>query len=120
MKEGTQINPPKWITGFFRWYCNDHLSEAALGDMIELYGRRRKTIGKLRADLLFTWNVLSFLQPFAIKRKSSPQNNLAMFENYLKISWRAMSRQKMYAAIKVGGFAIGLATCILICAIYQE
>jgi putative ABC transport system permease protein len=114
MKEGTQTNPPKWITGFFRWYCNDHLSEAALGDMIELYGRRRKTIGKHRADLLFTWNVLSFLQPFAVKRKSSPQNNLAMFENYLKISWRTMSRQKMYAAIKVGGFAIGLATCILI------
>src|SRR5688572_21502576 len=112
--EKEKFYPPSWITGFFRWYCNDHLSEAALGDMIELYERRRKVMGKLRADLLFGWNVLTFLQPFAIKRKSSPQNNLAMFQNYLKISWRTMSRQKMYAAIKVGGFAIGLATCIMI------
>ena len=37
-----------------------------------------------------------------------------MFENYLKITWRTMTRQKMYTGIKVGGFAIGLATCILI------
>ena len=114
MKEEKKINQLKWTTRFFRWYCNDHLSEAVLGDMIELYERRRKKIGKFRADCMFIWNVLTFLQPFAIKRKSSPQNNIAMFENYLKISWRTMSRQKMYTGIKVGGFAIGLATCIMI------
>jgi putative ABC transport system permease protein len=109
-KEG----PPKWAMRFFRWYCNDHLSDAVLGDMEELYSRRKKKLGKRKADLLFIWNVLCFLQPFAIKRKSSPQNNIAMFENYLKIAWRTMTRQKMYTGIKVGGFAIGLATCIVI------
>jgi len=107
-------SPPKWVVRFFRWYCNDHLSEAVLGDMIEFYKRRKQKLGNRKADLLFLWNVLCFLQPFAIKRKSSPQNHFAMFENYLKIAWRSMSRQKMYTAIKVGGFAIGLATCILI------
>jgi putative ABC transport system permease protein len=107
-------SPPTWAVRFFRWYCNDHLSDAVLGDMTELYLRRRKKLGKRKADLLFIWNVLCFLQPFAIKRKSSPQNNIAMFENYLKIAWRTMLRQKMYTGIKVGGFAIGLATCILI------
>ncbi|HLZ17494.1 MAG TPA: permease prefix domain 2-containing transporter, partial [Cyclobacteriaceae bacterium] len=107
-------SPPQWAVRFFRWYCNDHLSEAVLGDMLELYKRRRNKLGKKRADLLFLWNVLCFLQPFAIKRKTSPQNNIAMFENYLKVTWRTMTRQKMYAGIKVGGFAIGLATCILI------
>jgi len=107
-------NPPKWAIRFFRCYCNDHLSDAVLGDMEELYLRRKKKLGKRNADLLFVWNVLCFLQPFAIKRKSSPQNSIAMFENYLKIAWRTMTRQKMYTGIKVGGFAIGLATCILI------
>ncbi len=114
MKSKQKDSPPKWAMRFFRWYCNDHLSEAVLGDMIELYSRRRQNLGKRRADLLFLWNVVCFLQPFAIKRKSSPQNNFAMFENYFKIAWRTMSRQKMYTGIKVGGFAIGLATCILI------
>ena len=37
-----------------------------------------------------------------------------MFSNYLKIAWRSMGRQKMYAAIKIGGFALGLATCMVI------
>ncbi|GHN02413.1 ABC transporter permease [Cytophagales bacterium WSM2-2] len=107
-------SPPKIFIRFFRWYCNDHLSDAVLGDLLELYQRRRKFYSKRKADLLFLWNVLVFLQPFAIKRKSSPQNNIAMFENYLKITWRTMTRQKMYTGIKIGGFAIGLATCILI------
>lgn len=114
MTPGKKQEPPRLLVRFFRWYCNDHLSEAVLGDMLELYERRRKKMGKRKADFLFLWNVLCFLQPFAIKRKSSPQNNIAMFENYVKTTWRTMSRQKMYTAIKVGGFAIGLATCIVI------
>jgi len=35
-----------------------HLSEAALGDMLELYERRRNKKGKRKADFLFIWNVL--------------------------------------------------------------
>jgi putative ABC transport system permease protein len=37
-----------------------------------------------------------------------------MFQNNFKIAWRTMSRQKMFTAIKIGGFALGLATCIVI------
>ncbi|MEJ0030537.1 MAG: ABC transporter permease [Bacteroidota bacterium] len=37
-----------------------------------------------------------------------------MFRNYIKIAWRSMNRQKMYTAIKIGGFALGLATCMVI------
>ena len=37
-----------------------------------------------------------------------------MIRHYLKIAFRNMSRQKMYAAINIGGFAIGIAACLLI------
>ncbi|MDF2187795.1 ABC transporter permease [Paraflavitalea sp. CAU 1676] len=37
-----------------------------------------------------------------------------MLSHYLRIAFRNMSRQKMYSAIKVGGFAIGIAACLLI------
>jgi putative ABC transport system permease protein len=37
-----------------------------------------------------------------------------MFKNYLKISWRSLVKQKMYSFIKIGGFAIGVAACLLI------
>src|SRR5688500_10785778 len=108
--------PPAWAVRFFRWYCNDHLKEAVLGDMEELYARRLTKLGKRKADILFVWNVLLFLQPFAIKKRtrSLPENHFAMFENYFKIAWRTMLRKKMYTGITVGGFALGLATCMVI------
>lgn len=37
-----------------------------------------------------------------------------MLRNYFKIAWRSMVRQRMYTSIKIGGFAIGIATCLVI------
>lgn len=37
-----------------------------------------------------------------------------MFKNYLKIAWRNILKNKGYAAINIGGLAIGLACCLLI------
>lgn len=37
-----------------------------------------------------------------------------MLKNYFKIAYRQLLRQKMYAAIKIGGFALGIAACLLI------
>lgn len=42
------------------------------------------------------------------------QNSLSMISNHFKIAYRQLSKQKMYAAIKVGGFAFSIAACILI------
>lgn len=42
-----------------------------------------------------------------------------MIRHYLKIAFRNMSKQKMYAAINIGGFAIGIAACLLI-ALYVQ
>ncbi|SRR5258708_6336332 len=36
-----------------------------------------------------------------------------MFKNYLKIAIRQLRKQKFYSAIKIGGFALGIATCLL-------
>src|ERR1700730_3983006 len=37
-----------------------------------------------------------------------------MFKNYFSISVRQLQKQTMYSAIKIGGFAIGIAACLLI------
>jgi len=37
-----------------------------------------------------------------------------MIRNYLKIALRQLRKQKLYAAIKIGGFAMGIAACLLI------
>ena len=43
-----------------------------------------------------------------------------MVKHYLKIAFRNMQKQKMYAAINVGGFAIGIAACLLIALYIQN
>ena len=66
---------------------------------------------------------LAPLQPLrpVILRSESPPNWAAtklkrnyMLKNYFKIFIRQLQRQKMYAAIKIGGFALGIAACLLI------
>jgi putative ABC transport system permease protein len=37
-----------------------------------------------------------------------------MIKNYFKIAWRQLRKSKMYAAIKIGGFAFSIAACLLI------
>ena len=37
-----------------------------------------------------------------------------MFNNYWKIALRQLRKQGFYSAIKIGGFALGIATCLLI------
>ncbi|SIP93854.1 ABC transporter permease [Maribacter ulvicola] len=37
-----------------------------------------------------------------------------MFRNHLKIAWRSIKKDKLFAAIKIGGFAVGIAACLLI------
>ena len=37
-----------------------------------------------------------------------------MYQHNIKISWRSLTRQKTYSAIKIGGLATGIAACLLI------
>src|SRR5579863_4419157 len=37
-----------------------------------------------------------------------------MLRNYLKIAWRQLNKQKLYSVIKIGGFALSIAACVLI------
>ncbi|MEJ1241924.1 ABC transporter permease [Chryseolinea sp. T2] len=111
-----QFTPPMFGVRLLRAICNDELSDAVLGDLTELYQHRRSRMNKHRADVLFYLNVLQFVQPFAIKKRKSSYhiNQQAMLNNYFKVGIRNMNRHKMYSAITIGGFALGLATCLLI------
>lgn len=43
-----------------------------------------------------------------------------MISHYVKVAFRNIRKQKMYAAINVGGFAIGIAACLLIALFIQH
>lgn len=37
-----------------------------------------------------------------------------MLKNHLKIAWRSIKKDKLFTTIKIGGFAMGIAACLLI------
>lgn len=42
------------------------------------------------------------------------KNQVTMLRNYFKIALRQLRKQGFYSVIKIGGFALGIATCLLI------
>ena len=108
-------HPPKWATRFLLWFCRKDLADAILGDLEELYGRHYEKSGKKTANLHYIWNMLLFLRPFAFKKsKLLHFYPKTMYRHHFKIAWRNITKHKMYAAIKIGGFSIGIAACMLI------
>jgi len=107
--------PPQIFLRFFRWYCHPRLRNSIEGDLMELYSERLVGLGKGRADLRFIIDVVQLCRPgiIGIDNKNQSINHYAMFINYLKIGWRNLLRQRMYSLIKIGGFAIGIAACLL-------
>jgi putative ABC transport system permease protein len=63
---------------------------------------------------------LQQMRPVILRSESPPiwaaekLNRNIMIRNYLKIAYRQLRKQKMYAAVKIGGFALGIAACLLI------
>ncbi len=97
------------------WFLRGDLAEEVQGDLDERFYARLETKSAWRAKLGDWYQVLNYVRPFAIqKSRSRYLYQTDMLQSYFKIGWRSMTRQKMYASIKIGGFALGVAACILI------
>lgn len=114
--ENKRVKPPWVFLRFFRWYCHPNLHSSIEGDLMELYNERLKESGKRKADLKFIIDVLLLFRRGIIKpaEGSKNLNTLGMYKSYFKIGWRSLIKQRMYSAIKIGGFSLGIAACILI------
>ncbi|MEM9328260.1 MAG: ABC transporter permease [Bacteroidota bacterium] len=115
--------PPRLLTHFFRWFCRQELVDAVEGDLLELYYRRLAKYGRTRANWLYLWNVLTFFQPFALRRKRHPLNLLYPFDmlrNYLKMTYRTLRASKTFTFINIFGLALGMAAFMLITAFVTQ
>lgn len=108
--------PPKFAMKFFRWYCHPKLRDSIEGDLMELYQERFKQLGKRKADLQFTLDVLLLFRKGIIKPTEGYQNlnTYGMYKSYFKIGWRNIIRQKLYSIINVLGLALGICGCLVI------
>ena len=108
--------PPRLAEKLLLKFLRTDLAEEVLGDLEEKFHAMVEKRSLLQAKLNYWYQVLHYLRPFAIQksRRSINSNYMAMLQHYLKISWRSISRNKVFSSIKIGGFAIGIAACLLI------
>ena len=114
--------PPKLFMRFFRWFCHPDLRTYIEGDLIELYNERIQVSGNRKADLRFAIDVILLFRPGIIRSLSGVHriNHLTMFKSYFKTSWRHLLHQKMYSSLKIGGFSLGIAACLLIAMLIRD
>jgi putative ABC transport system permease protein len=107
--------PPSLPGKLLQKFLRHDLAEEVLGDLDEKFYRTKKHRSSLRAKVEYWYQVIHYLRPFAIRKiQYNSTNSFAMFENYYRIAWRNLLKQRMYSSIKIGGFALGIAACLLI------
>ena len=109
--------PPRWVTKFFHWFCNPELVDEFEGDLLEQFNSHLVAHGIRRAKFLYFFNVLLFLQPYAIRRNQNSNSILItidMLSNYFKIAFRNLLKYKGHTAINLAGLSLGLTVGILI------
>jgi putative ABC transport system permease protein len=115
MKKGSHISPPRLANRLLCWFIKDELAEEVLGDLDEQFSRVLAQGSEKKARRNYWYQVIQYIRPFALRKsKLLSINNNGMFQHYIKISWRNLVRHKVFSGIKIGGFAIGIAACILI------
>lgn len=110
-----QPQPPKWANRFLHWFLKKSLLEEVEGDLEEKFYAQLEKSSPARAKYNYWYQVFQYFRPFALKKDWSIHlMSYAMLQNYLRVAWRNLLRYKMYSFIKIGGFALGVAACLLI------
>ena len=113
--------PPKWINQVISFFIEEPLLEEVLGDMEERYCDDLQVFSTKKARRLYVLNALKLLRPSLLKRRKNHQKlNTLMIKNDIKIAWRQLKKGRAYSAIKIGGFAVGIAACLLITLFIQD
>ena len=118
----TEQHPPSIFLRFFRWYCRPRLVDHIEGDLLEVYRKRVKQKGKLKADLKFIIDVLLLFRPGILKSfsGSGKLNSTGMFRNNLRIALRSLWKNKSSTIINVFGLTTGITSCLLIALFIQH
>ncbi|MFY0591088.1 ABC transporter permease [Roseivirga sp.] len=115
IKKKDHITPPKFAQKVLKCCLKNELLEEIEGDLEEKYQVVFDKHGAKRAKRNYWLQVAHYMRPFAVKKtRLKLPKTTAMHRHYLKISWRNLLRDKVFSTIKIGGFAIGIAACILI------
>lgn len=109
--------PPALGTFLLRMIYDEDLFDEIHGDLVELYEQRLEERGKFVASAYYLKDVILSARNHDLRRRKKYQtenNSGAMIRNYLKITLRTISKNKIYSTLNILGLALGMAACIFI------
>ena len=108
-------SPPKLAQRILHRFLREDLCEEVLGDLDEKFYLIVKNKSLRRAKLNYWYQVFNYLRPFAMRKSRSVNTKqYDMFQNYFKIGWRNLFKNKGYSFINIGGLAVGMAVAMVI------
>ncbi len=112
--------PPSWAVRLLRFILKHEFSEEVEGDMEERFVDNLADFSYGKARWLYIRDVVGMLRPVLLKRLfSQNKTNYGMWKNNIKVAWRQMRKHRVFTTIKLGGFSVGIAACLLI-ALYAQ
>lgn len=110
-KRSNFSKPPKSAQWLLSRTINKDIRYSVIGDFDEIFASIMSHEGTNRARLWYWTQVAKSIPSFIA---DSLYWRFHMFQNYLKVAFRKMMRQKIFSLINIAGLAIGMAICILI------
>lgn len=110
-------NPPRVARWLLRQLCASRWLEEIEGDLEEEFALNLKQKGLSKARRAYIFTVIRSIRIYLLSeriKQGQNQNKNVMFSNYLKITLRALLKNKVYSFINISGLAIGIAGALLI------
>ena len=116
--------PPRFADRLLQLVCAPHRLEEVQGDLHEEFAYQVKRIGLRRARWHYWRDVLGFVKPFSIMRKSPVRRRdtfnstsllrMDMLRNYVAIALRQLWKNQLFSALNIVGLTVGLAVSTFI------
>ncbi|GAB5526455.1 MAG: ABC transporter permease [Roseivirga sp.] len=116
MTDTSKYRPPKTALRLLEYFCADQWIDEITGDLQEQFEDNAAAKSLFSARAIYWWEVFRLLRPHIFKRNKTYNRTMLNF-NHIKISYRNLLKNKVYAFINILGLSIGIASVMLI-AIY--
>ncbi|MFY0593530.1 ABC transporter permease [Roseivirga sp.] len=113
-----KYQPPKFATSILAKFLDERWWSELAGDLEEQFQDTVESKGLKRAQFIYWLEVIRLLRPHLFRR-SKQHSRIMMTGNHLKISYRNLKKNKVYAAINILGLSIGIA-CVMLIAVYVK
>ncbi|MCE7993737.1 MAG: FtsX-like permease family protein [Roseivirga sp.] len=116
MTDPSGYRPPKTAVRLLQYFCADQWLDEITGDLQEQFEDNTAAKSLFSARVIYWWEIFRLLRPHIFKRNKTYIRTMLSF-NHIKISYRNLLKNKVYAFINILGLSIGIASVMLI-AIY--